>query len=231
MAENDGQYMLVPHMGNPTFDTLAQIRGTTNLLIDIAQNKPLVKEQMKKLGGLMREMYKEQIELISKDRSVEGFINTYFAWSPGTMLGLEADEAVNISPSDYKEIILPDLMEIMAMVDYNMYHVDGTGYIKHLDILLDVPELKAIQWLPGAGHMELLQWVPLIQKIQAKKKPLVIYGSEAEVMEALKELKPEGLAVSVWVGSEDEADRLTERIYKFYKGQIKTQYKVNDRCD
>ena len=216
MKENDGQYMLLPHMGNPTFDTLAQIRGTTNLLIDIAQNKTLVKEQMKKLGVLMREMYKDQLELISQDKSVEGFINAYSVWSPGTMLGLEADEAVSISPNDYKEIIVPDLMDIMAMVDYNMYHVDGPGYIKHIDTLLDLPELKAIQWLPGAGQPGFAHWIPLIQKIQSKKKPVLIYGSEWDIMTALKELKPEGLAINTWVNSEDESDRLIEKVEKMF---------------
>ena len=219
MAENDGQYMLLPHLGNPTFDALVQVRGATEFLCDLGGNKPLVKEHMKKMGGYMREMYKDQLELISRDKSVEGYINPYRAWSPGTMLGLEADSAVFISPEDYKEIIVPDLIEIMGMVDYNMYHIDGPLYLKFIDILLDLPELKAIQWLPGHGAAGLPHWIPLIQKIQAKKKPVLIYGSPDQIIDALKlkEIKPEGLAVNTGAASEDEADRFAEKLEKMYR--------------
>jgi hypothetical protein len=40
---------------------------------------------------------------------------------------------------------------------------------------------------------------------------------ESEIMTLLKELKPEGLAICTWAGSESEADRLIEKVEKMFK--------------
>ncbi|MCL2742053.1 MAG: hypothetical protein FWE70_08135 [Oscillospiraceae bacterium] len=217
----EGRYMLLPHLGNPTFDTLAQIRGSTRLMIDIARDRQLVKAQMGRLGEIMRGIYGSQMRAVGEDPSVEGYLNAYGAWSPGTSLGLEADEAVSISPGDFMDIVMPDTMAIMGTVEYNMYHVDGVNYVKHLDALLGVPEIRAIQWIPGAGHMGLRQWIPLIRRIQAKRKPVLIYSQAAdcvsEVLEAIGGLRPEGLAICVHAGSEDDAERLIGKVESLFR--------------
>jgi len=65
----------------------------------------------------------------------------------------------------------------MHTVDHRIYHLDGPGAIHHLDTLLNLPELHAIQWVPGAGVTGgITQWVPLILRVQSKGKSIVVYA-------------------------------------------------------
>jgi hypothetical protein len=103
----------------------------------------------------------------------------------------------------------------MHSVEYRHFHVDGIVLAKaHLDTLLDLPELQSIQWVPGDGRTEILQWVPLIQKIQSKKKAAYVFATPGEVLPLLKEVRPEGLCISVQCENESSARRLIETVEK-----------------
>jgi len=92
-----------------------------------------------------------------------------------------------------------------------MYHLDGPEEIKHLDMLLEIPELKAIQWvpIPGKGHYR--DWLPLFKKIQKAGKSLYFALGEGfgtsykDIEEILTEISPKGLFIDTYCGSEEEA--------------------------
>ena len=76
-------------------------------------------------------------------------------------------------------------------------HLDGPQALRYLDRLLDIPEIHAIQWVPGAGHDYWADQVEVYQRIQAGGKALVTVGVPANELPALFEaLKPAG----VWIG-------------------------------
>ena len=58
---------------------------------------------------------------------------------------------------------------------HNIFHVDGKGMLRHLDRILEVPQIQAIQWVQGVGDdLPILQWLPVIRKIQAAGKGVVV---------------------------------------------------------
>ena len=58
---------------------------------------------------------------------------------------------------------------------HNIFHLDGKGVARHLDEILNVPEIQAIQWVQGAGaDQPILPWLPLIKKIQTAGKGVVV---------------------------------------------------------
>ena len=58
---------------------------------------------------------------------------------------------------------------------HNVFHLDGKGMLKHLDRILEVPEIQAIQWVHGVGDdLPIMQWAPVIRKIQAAGKGVVV---------------------------------------------------------
>ena len=67
---------------------------------------------------------------------------------------------------------MPHLQEECRNLDWSIYHWDGPGQIPHLDLLLDIPELTGIQWVPGAGKPGTgsPKWFDLYRRIQARGK-------------------------------------------------------------
>jgi hypothetical protein len=85
-------------------------------------------------------------------------------------------------------ILLPPRRRWKAARLYSLYHWDGPGAICHLDALLSLPRLDAIQWQPGAGDEPQWQahWWPTFHRLlDAGKRPYIYGGGRAEPL-ALK---------------------------------------------
>ena len=76
----------------------------------------------------------------------------YFSlWAPGRMAKLQSDISGMISPRHFRRFVLPFIREQCQRLDYSMYHLDGVDAMRHLDMLLEIEELNAIQWTPRRG--------------------------------------------------------------------------------
>ncbi len=75
---------------------------------------------------------------------------------------LQSDFSYMISPRMFERFALPGLTVWAGALDYPFYHLDGPGQIKHLDMLLSIPRLRGIQWVPGDGQPTPDQWLPLL---------------------------------------------------------------------
>lgn len=205
------RYYVMPAWGNHAGDNLALIRGSEQLMIDIAENPDWVRKAIKVVSDALiefREVLWGKVSLTG----MEGSMNYVSCWSPGRTLGLDCDVSCMVSPDTFKQIFLPPLIETMEAVDHRIYHLDGPGAIQHLDTLLNLKEIHAIQWVPGAGAPGIMQWIPLIKRIQKKRKAVVVPATPDEIRPLLKEVSPEGLCVSTSCKSEDQARKLIEEV-------------------
>ena len=76
------------------------------------------------------------------------------------------DVSTMISPAHFKRFSLPQLQRELQGMDRAIYHVDGKRVARHLDAILEQPEIQAIQWVQGMGvDWPVLQWLPLLQRI------------------------------------------------------------------
>lgn len=68
---------------------------------------------------------------------------------------------------DFEKFVLYELEKLKDYLEYMVWHLDGPDEIKHLDILLSLPYIKAIQVVPGAGRPPCTSslWLPNIEKI------------------------------------------------------------------
>jgi 5-methyltetrahydrofolate--homocysteine methyltransferase len=71
-----------------------------------------------------------------------------------------------ISPRMFERYVLPDLSACCGHLDHAFYHLDGKGEIPHLDMLLGIPRLQGIQWIPGDGQPSPDQWLFLLKRIR-----------------------------------------------------------------
>lgn len=46
----------------------------------------------------------------------------------------------------YDDFCLPGMKEVARHFEFSIYHLDGEGALRHLDSILEIPGLRAIQW-------------------------------------------------------------------------------------
>ena len=214
---SQGRYFVMPMWGNHAGDNLALARGTENLLMDIILDPQWVKQAVKTVSDIQIEVFEKLWTLVSSELTgVEGSVDYCSCWSPTRTMGFDCDVSCMFSNEVFKEMFLPPLVETMRTVDHRIYHLDGPGAFQHLDTLLDLPELQAIQWVPGAGHTEITQWIPLIQQIQSKGKGVQVGVSSQGIEPLLREVKPEGLLIRTGCKTEGEARQLLDRVARLF---------------
>ncbi len=81
---------------------------------------------------------------------------------------------------------------------HTVFHVDGKGMLRHLDRLLAIPEIQAIQWVQGVGDdAPILQWLHVIKKIRAAGKGVIIDLQLDELEPLISATDPEGLYLCI----------------------------------
>jgi hypothetical protein len=164
-------------------DTLAAMRGTDHLLIDLIERPEWVQACLR----LITDRYFHYYDIWYDVMRDETGGSIYWLWAPGRMTKLQCDFSAMISPTMFKEFMVPVLTEMCERVSYSIYHWDGPGAIPHHDHLLSIPRLKMIQWTPGAGTETTgsRRWYPLYHKTIDAGKKVFLYMETIEEFEAL----------------------------------------------
>lgn len=120
-----------------------------------------------------------------------------------------------ISGEMFDEFYLPSLQKEIKHMTHNIFHVDGRGVANHLDRILGQPEIQAIQWVQGMGHDKpILQWLPLIKRIQKTGKSVVIDLAVSELDDFIAGMDRKGLLLCIDAPEEIQPDIL-KRIEKW----------------
>lgn len=81
--------------------------------------------------------------------------------------------------------------------------------LRHIDRILDVPEVAAIQWVHGVGEdAPIMQWLPVVRKIQAAGKGVIVELQSHELEGFIAETRPEGLYLCIAADEKDQPDIL-----------------------
>ena len=117
------------------------------------------------------------------------------------------DFSTLISPAFFREFCLPILRREVQTMTHNIFHVDGKGVARHLEAILSVPQIHALQWVQGVGDdLPIMQWVPFLKQIQARGVPTIIDLNKKELDAFMAEMKPQGLFL--WVATNTEEEEL-----------------------
>ena len=128
---------------------------------------------------------------------------------------LACDFATNVSTEHFNEFCMPVIRREAELFRHNVFHMDGPGVARHIDSILTLPNLVAVQWVQGYGRDKpIMQWVPLIQKIQQAGKSVVVDLELEEIDEFMAAVDP--TAIMLWVPAEpkDQPDVL-ERVKRW----------------
>ena len=138
----------------------------------------------------------------------------YFSiWGPGRVAKLQSDISIMMSPKSFRRFVQPYIREQCQRLDYSLYHLDGVGAMRHLDALLEIEELNAIQWTPGVGQPQGGDpcWFDLYKRIRAGGKAVMPCWVEVnELQPLLDAVGPAGVNVLMHFTSERDIDAALE---------------------
>jgi len=194
-------------------DSLAGLRGTDRLLLDVVDRPEEVREAELYFMDMWCAMYDRFYEITRE--AAEGSTCWFELWSPGKFYSTHCDFAYMISPKMFRDLFLPAIERQTRFLDHAVHHVDGVGNFAHVDALCELPRLQAIQILPGAGKPSPLHYLDVLKKVQAAGKNLHISIKAEEVRAALEQLSARGLFIATRCETEDEARALLKNAEKW----------------
>jgi len=187
---------------HPGGDGIAAFRDPMALNIDMIE----AVDEVKSLLEYMTEVYFEVYDFYYEKLKAAGQAIT--SW-PGMVSARKwyvpsNDFSYMISEEMFDDVFLPGLVEECQHMEASIYHLDGPGALRHLDSLLGIEELNAIQWVYGAGRGRASDWVHVHKKCQEAGKGLQLHLGVDELDLFMENLRPEGLWIHL-TGVEDRA--------------------------
>lgn len=176
-------------------DILATLRGTSELLLDTLRDPEQILRLVDQLTSLWLRYFREYHDLVSPH--TRGYSCWGPIWFPGRGYYLQCDFAYMISPEMFERFVMPELSVCCDALDYAFYHLDGKGQIRHLEMLLSLPRLRGIQWMPGAGQPQAQEWLPLLSRIRDSGKRCQVFVTRQGARRILRELGGKGFILKI----------------------------------
>ena len=134
-------------------DTIASLVGSESCLYYLVDFPEEIHRLQKQILPVWFEVFEEIYQIVKDEDGGSSFM-AFNLWAPGRYAKLQCDLSAMISPDMFAEFVFPYLKEQCNRLEYTIYHLDGPGALKHLDMLLSIDSLDCIQWTPGAGAPE-----------------------------------------------------------------------------
>ncbi len=209
-------------------DVLAAIKGTDKVLLDTVMQPEVLEHQMQQINDIYFQVFDELYDII---REGDEMAFCYFSsWAPGKMSKLQSDISTMISVDDYHRFVQPFIREQCQKIDYTLYHLDGVGAMHHLDALLEIKELNAIQWTPGVGEPQggSPKWYDLYKKILAGGKSIMAcWVTLDELKPLLDHIGGDGVHLEMDFHNEREVEQAM-RIIEEYQSKDEADREVEE---
>lgn len=194
LKKADGKFFVGYTDLHPSLDCAMDFLGTENLCYELCDNPELVKKLTWKLCDCffpVFDFYKKKL----KDMPSCTWMGIPFE---GTMHIPSCDFSSMLSDRMFEEFALPCIQKEVSAFDYNIFHLDGPGVAKHIDSILDIDGIGAVQVVQGVGDDEpIMQWLPLIKKIVDRGKGVVVSLKKEELREFMSNIGHKGIYLTL----------------------------------
>lgn len=164
-------------------DTLASLRGSQELLSDMIEDDEMILERVNQVTKVYYEYYDRFHEVIS-DQDGGNAYTVFQIWGPGRTVKLQCDISAMFSEQFFRDFVLDSLKEQSQKADHVLYHLDGPGAIRHMDALMEVEGIDALQWTSGDAGPDgtLPDWDVIYDKAIAAGKSIwvKVYSGDFE---------------------------------------------------
>ncbi len=216
----DRYLVCTPDLG-ASADVLLNLRGSEALCMDVVMRPETIRQAVEAIYASWRRafssLYTNALELGA------GLVHWLALWSNQPYAVPASDFNALIGPNHFQQLFLPEIAQQAEAAGRAIFHLDGPDAARHIDALLDVPQIQAIQFTPGAGSPSALAWLDMLHKIQAKGRSLLIFTPADEVLELAESLKPEGLAIFIeHPPAVDDLDALFTQFCRRFGGVVRS---------
>lgn len=199
---------------HPGMDCAAAFRGTEALCMDLYDNEDFVEALVAKCEA----DFGRQMEEFHRKLAANGQVSV-------TWMNIPSYEGMHIPSCDFSALIssefferfeLPCIKQELNIMKHNIFHVDGPGVARHLDMLLPLDDIQAYQWVQGPGSLHpIMQWVPLIKKIQQAGKSVVVDLQPSELEDFIACMDPHGIYLCVNEKDTEAQQQILKRLLKW----------------
>ena len=181
LAGDDFQVDMPDLMEN--IDVLSSLRGAQDLMMDLMEDPDEIIDRIHQVDDVYFDYY-DRFQGVVKDADGGNAWSCFQIWAPGRLAKLQCDASGMISADFFREFVQESLRKQTEKLDYVLYHLDGPGAIKHLDALMELDGINALQWTPGDAGPDgtCPDWDPIYDKVIGAGKSLWIkvYSGEFE---------------------------------------------------
>ncbi len=160
-------------------DILSTFRPAEQLLLDLYDSPDHVKRLTWEAHEMWFKYFEEYHQMIQPTNP------GYTAWTPifseAPYYMLQCDFCYMISPDMFDEFVKPELASACKRLTNPFYHLDGPGQLPHLDSLLEIQELKGVQWVPGDGQPGITEWPNVYRKIRNAGKLIQVFSGQSQM--------------------------------------------------
>jgi hypothetical protein len=214
LEQSSGKYLVGYTDLHPGLDCMAAWRDPQQLCIDLIDNPDKVKElaavaiaDFEIIYDHFDNMLKAHNQLSVSWMGIPSFERMHIP---------SCDFSTLISPKFFRQFGLPILQREVQTMTHNIFHVDGKGIARHLEAILSVPQVHALQWVQGVGDdLPIMQWLPFLKEMQARGVPTIVDLNMKELDTFMVEMKPQGLFLWIATDSEDEEIDILNRVAKW----------------
>lgn len=222
MARSNGRYLVTMCDLIENLDTLASMRGSEPLLLDLVERPAWVHAKQQEILVAFKQVFDLFFGLLRDEHGGNAFI--FDIWGPGKTCKIQCDFSCMISPAMFKEFAVPYFVDQCNWLDYSMYHLDGETALQHLDLLLSIESLDAIEWTsmgawggndasPTGGHPH---WYDLYRRIKAAGKSVQAVGvKHHEIIPLLDAVGPEGMYIYSNAPDEATAEKIVQQVQQY----------------
>ena len=197
-----------------TLDILSSLRGAQPLLMDLLDHPEEVKRACETIDRCWIEEFHRLTALI------EAYSPWHTSWiaiqNQSTWYPLQCDFCTMLSPQMFEEFVLPSLLRQAGAMEQSVYHLDGPEEIKHLDRILTIPNLHAVQWVALPQANETGKMIPdyrddmsidVYRRILRAGKKVIVLGVPIWQVEELFDRvgSEDGFFISTFASNEEEA--------------------------
>lgn len=197
-------YLGTPDLNGPT-EVLAGLRGREEFAIDLYDHPEEIGPALAEVNAAWYDAWLATTEITHQ---LGGYFFFMQVWSEKPATDLQSDVSGLISNEMFEEFLLPAIEAQTRMVDRTIYHLDGPDAVRHLDSVLALPDLDAVQWVQGAGAPPAREWVDLLKRIRHAGKAVYCYCEPEEIIPIFEQLDPSGVMLVAECETQGQADSI-----------------------
>lgn len=203
----------------PGHDLLSMLMGSEKFMLTLMDKPVAMKSAIMKLARNWVILNKKINDIYLQYQEGYG-VCWHNLWGPYSFVSTQSDISCMLSREMFEQFVLDEIKLVGKEFGWVIYHLDGPGALHHVDTLCKVPEIKIIQWTPGAGNtLSVEKWLPLYKKIQDAGKIVMAHIMPEEVEFFIKHLDAKLSYICTRTRTKRDAEILLTKVEKLCRSQ------------